>query len=70
MKYFRKESGERVVEIKNAHLVELQTDGFCDACNRDLKAGVRVVGKVVEIRKGALIGARFSPTCLVCADMN
>lgn len=70
MKYFRREPGERVVEVKSVHLTELQMDGRCDTCNRDLKAGVRVVGKVVEIRKGPLVGARFSPTCLVCADLN
>lgn len=70
MKYFRTEPGERVVEIKSAHLTELQMDCCCDHCNRELKAGARVVGKVVEIRKGPLVGARFSPTCLVCADLN
>lgn len=70
MKYFRKEPGERVIQVKSIHLTELQVDGCCDTCNRDLKAGVRVVGKVVEIRKGTLLGARFSPTCLVCMDLN
>jgi hypothetical protein len=70
MKYFRTEPGERVVEVKSAHLTELQNDGRCDACNRELKAGARVVGKVIEVRKGMLLGARFSPTCLVCADLN
>lgn len=70
MKYFQKQPGELVGPVVNVHLTDLQNDGHCDACNRELKAGTRVVGKVVNIRKGDLLGARFSPTCLVCANLN
>lgn len=53
-----------------AHLTNLQMPMQCDYCRRELAEGARVVGKVVEVRKGTLVGARFSPTCLVCANVN
>jgi hypothetical protein len=70
MKYFLKRAGERVMGVTFAHLTELQVAMRCDFCRRDLPKGARVVGKVVEVRRGPLVGARFSPTCLMCADLN
>ena len=70
MKYFQKQPGERVMGVISAHLATLQIDMQCDFCRRDLPKGTRVVGKVVGIRKKGLVGARFSPTCLCCADVN
>lgn len=70
LRYFRREPGERVVRILSAHLTRLQTPMQCDHCRRELAANAEVVGKIVEVRKGPLLGARFSPTCHVCADVN
>lgn len=70
MKYFRREPGERVVRIVSAYLTRLQIPMQCDHCRRELPANAEVVGKVVEVRRGTLVGARFSPTCHVCADVN
>jgi len=70
MKYFQRQPGERVMGVTFAHLTDLQADMQCDFCRRDLPKGTRVVGKVVEVRRVGLIGARFSPTCLMCADVN
>lgn len=62
--------GERVVGVVSSHMIELQSESTCDHCRRSLSKGTRVVGKVVEVRRGPLIGARFFPTCFVCADLN
>jgi hypothetical protein len=70
MRYFLRRAGERVMGVTFAHLTNLQADMQCDFCRRELPKGTRVVGKVVEVRKGPLVGARFSPTCLCCADVN
>lgn len=70
MKYFQKQLGERIIGVVGVHMTRLQIPMKCDYCRKDLPQGAEVVGKVVEIRKGSLVGARFSPTCFVCADMN
>lgn len=69
-RFFLLEPGERFDSTTNSHLTKLQNDGFCDWCNKPLKEGARVVGKVVLISKGTLLGSRFSPTCLTCMNYN
>lgn len=70
MKYFQKQPGERVMGVTFAHLTRLQMPMQCDFCRRELPANAEVFGKVVEVRRFKLVGARFSPTCLMCTDMN
>jgi hypothetical protein len=71
MKYFVKELDERVVGLASMSLTEMQADGLCDSCNKPIAKGTRVIGKIVNLQKGLfLVGSRFSPTCMQCADIN
>lgn len=70
MKFFKKEPGEHVVGVGMVALTDMQSAGRCDSCDKDLPEGARVLGKTVKLERGDLVGARFSPTCLQCADLN
>lgn len=68
MKKFQTEPGETVVGVVIFHRTILQARMPCDNCGRYLPLGSEVLGKVVNLSKGILVGSRFSPTCIECAE--
>lgn len=71
-KFLNKIHGEKLSKITNIALTSLQNDMNCDQCEKFIRAGTRVLGKIAEFRKVStgIHSSRFYPTCLECVDMN
>ena len=70
LKFVQKEIGYRITGVKCVSLTDMQLDGKCDSCNKDLPLNTRVLGKSIHMSKGMVDMTQFSPTCLTCADLN
>ena len=70
MKFFKKESSERVVNIVSMSLTDMQVAGNCDSCNKELPINTRVVGKTIMLENMTVSRSVFSPSCLQCSDMS
>lgn len=69
-KYLVVERGWRFDKVTKAYLTEMQMDAKCDTCRKPLPKDTRVLGKLIDLRKGSLCMGTFSPTCLQCAKLN